>query len=307
MEYFGDYQSSLGGSGATVTLSGAASGSTTADASGNYTFAGLVNGLHTVTPSKTGYTFSPVNQPVTLNGANQAGVNFTANAPATWSISGSITPAAGGSGSTVTLSGAASATTTADASGNYTFAGLVNGSYTVTPSKTGYTFSPVNQPVTINGANQVGINFTATAPATWNISGTISPPPGGAGTTVTLSGGSSATTLADSNGNYSFTGLANGSYTVTPGKTGYTFTPANQPVTINGANQAGINFTATALATWSISGTIGGTCSGCSYVQSTHSSQSGHTDWPTLLNVKAGDALVYFGEFTNGHPAPRST
>ena len=64
-----------------------------------------------------------------------------------------------------------------------------------------------------------------------------------------------------------------------------------------------MNFAAQSGASWSISGTIGGTgCTGCSFVQSTRSSQAGHTDWPTLLNVKAGDALVYIGEFTNWTP-----
>src|SRR4030042_2482695 len=64
------------------------------------------------------------------------------------------------SGVTMTLSGAASATTTTDASGNYTFTGLVNGTYTGTPSKTGYTFTPTNSSVTINGASVTGQNFT---------------------------------------------------------------------------------------------------------------------------------------------------
>ncbi len=238
-----------GGSGATVTLSGSASATTTADGSGNYTFTGLANGSYAVTPSKSGFTFSPANSPVTVNGANQGGVNFAATAT-TWSISGTIS---GGSGATVTLSGAASATTTADGSGNYTFTGLANGPYTVTPSKTGLTFSPANSAVTVNGANQGGVNFTATS-TTWSISGTIS---GGSGATVTLSGAASATTTADGSGNYTFTGLANGSYTVTPSKSGFTFSPANSPVTVNGANQGGVNFTATST-TWSISGTISG-------------------------------------------------
>ncbi|MBI3358315.1 MAG: hypothetical protein HY037_01820, partial [Nitrospirae bacterium] len=39
----------------------------------------------------------------------------------------------------------------------------VNGIYTVTPSKTGFTFSPVSRTFTINGANITGMNFTATA------------------------------------------------------------------------------------------------------------------------------------------------
>src|SRR6201986_4371813 len=61
---------------------------------------------------------------------------FTAT-PITFSITGTITPAASGAGSTVTLSGASAATTTADASGNYSFAGLANGAHTVAASKGG--------------------------------------------------------------------------------------------------------------------------------------------------------------------------
>jgi hypothetical protein len=80
-------------------------------------------------------------------------------------------------------------------------------------------------------------------PQTWSVSGTISPSPAGAGATVNLSGASSATVSADSSGNYSFTGLANGAYTVTPTQSGYTFTPTSRSVTINGANATSVNFT----------------------------------------------------------------
>jgi fibronectin type 3 domain-containing protein len=52
--------------------------------------------------------------------------------------------------------------------------------------------------------------------------------------------------VTDASGNYIFSGLANGTYTVTPTNTGYTFSPVNQNVTVNGANQTGVNFTATA-------------------------------------------------------------
>src|SRR5271155_2701609 len=71
----------------------------------------------------------------------------------TYSILGSITPAGNGSGATVVLSGAASASTTADGSGAFSFSGLANGTYTLTPSRTGYTFSPTSQNVTVSGAN----------------------------------------------------------------------------------------------------------------------------------------------------------
>jgi uncharacterized protein (DUF2141 family) len=177
----------------------------------------------------------------------------------TYSISGTISPNAGGSGATVTLSGAASATTTTNTSGSYTFTGLANGTYAVTPSNTGYTFSPGSQSVTISGSNVIGVNFTATAPpsTTYSISGTISPNAGGSGATVTLSGAASATTTTNTSGSYTFTGLANGTYAVTPSNTGYTFSPSSQSVTIGGSNVTGVNFTATAqTTTYSISGTI---------------------------------------------------
>ena len=79
----------------------------------------------------------------------------------THSIAGTISPAAGGSGTTVALSGATSASTTTDSAGNYTFTGLANGTYVVTPSHTGYTFTPSTQSVTVNGANVTAVNFSA--------------------------------------------------------------------------------------------------------------------------------------------------
>ena len=50
--------------------------------------------------------------------------------------------------------------------------------------------------------------------------------------------------MADATGNYSFTGLLNGSYTVTPGKAGFTFAPASQAVTVSSRNVSGVNFAA---------------------------------------------------------------
>ena len=239
-----------GGGGATVTLSGAANATTNADGAGVYTFSGLPDGSYTVTPTRTGYIFSPNSQAATVAGANVTGVNFTAAAQGgqTFAISGTISPSAGGSGATVTLSGAASATTTANSSGAYTFTGLANGTYTVTPSHTGYTFGPTSLTAIVNGANVTGVNFTAAAQGgqTFAISGTISPSAGGSGATVTLSGAATATTTTDASGAYTFTGLSNGAYAVTPSKSGYSFSPSSVSATINGANVAGLNFTISA-------------------------------------------------------------
>ena len=236
------------GAGSIVTLqNGSTIATATADANGNYSFPGLANGTYTVTPSKNGVTFSPASQNVTINGSNQTAPAFTATA-LTWTILGTVTPSASGGGTLITLTGAANAAVTADGSGNYSFTGLANGSYVVTPSKSGYTFNPASQPITINGANATGVNFTATAVPTWSISGTVSPSSLGSGTLLTLSGTPSAMTTANSSGNYSFTGLPKGSYTVTPSKTGDTFTPANRAVTISGANVTGVNFTGQATS-----------------------------------------------------------
>ena len=239
----GSVSPAAAGSGATITLSGAATAIVTADSSGNYTFSNLANGSYTVTPSKTGYSFSPTSQPASINGANVTGVNFTGTSTAVWSITGTISPSSGGSGALVSLSGSASATTTSDSSGNYSFTGLSNGTYIVTPNQSGYTFSPASQPVTINGANAPSINFTATSTASWSLTGSITPTTAGSGAVVTLSGAGTGTATADGSGNYSFTNLTNGTYTLTPSKSGFTFTPINQIVTINSANAAAMVFT----------------------------------------------------------------
>lgn len=71
---------SAGVAGATVSWTGTASGSTTADGSGNYTIPSLADGSYTVTASLTGYSFTgptPAN-PQVVSGANVTGVNFVA-------------------------------------------------------------------------------------------------------------------------------------------------------------------------------------------------------------------------------------
>lgn len=222
--------------GSTLTLSGngVTPSSVTADSNGNFTFAGVSNGTYTITPSNGNAIFSPASSQVTVSGANVSAVNFSF----TFTLSGSLGSA--GTGATVTLSGAASATTTADGSGNFSFNGLANGSYTVTPTKSNVVFNPASQQVTISGANLNGVNFSET----FSISGSISPSSTGANVTVKLSGAASRSVTSDASGNYSFTGLSNGSYTVTPTSTSITFSPASQAVSINNATVTGISFTA---------------------------------------------------------------
>jgi subtilisin family serine protease len=82
--------------------------------------------------------------------------------PGDYSVSGTITNSAGTGISGVTVSnGTVSATT--NSSGAYTLTGLANATYTLTPSLSGYTFSPTSRSVTVNGANVTGVDFTGTA------------------------------------------------------------------------------------------------------------------------------------------------
>ena len=87
--------------------------------------------------------------------------------PKTYRITGQITSNSTGlAGVTVSLSGESTAETTTDSSGNYSFTGQSNGDYTVTPSLSGYVFSPSDPVITISHRDEAGIDFTATASRT---------------------------------------------------------------------------------------------------------------------------------------------
>ncbi|MRR18370.1 MAG: hypothetical protein EG826_18160, partial [Deltaproteobacteria bacterium] len=246
--------------GVTINLTGAATASTTTGADGTFTFTGRANGTYTITPVKAGYVFNPVSLVVVVSGANVTAANFgaTASAAPTYSLSGTVSGVVQ-AGVLITLGGDATGTAITDAGGNYGFPGLPAGNYNVTPSRTGYDFTPSTRLVTVSG-NSTGNNFTAapTPEPTYTISGTVS----GAiieGVTIQLTGAATASTSTDASGNYSFSGIHNGNYTITPSKDGYTFNPASTAVTVNGADRTGNNFVATKIpGKYTVSGTVSG-------------------------------------------------
>lgn len=250
--------------GVAVSLTGRTTRTVYAQADGTYTFPNIASATYVVTPFWPGYTFSPASVTVTNQTCNVGGVNFNSTKSPTGTITGNVTAPAGGPFAQVTMnmSDTDKQSVQTDANGNYTLQNLlVPGSYVVTPVHAGFTFSPPNASVNINDPNSVNtLNFTSTATAvTYTISGTI----GGqlaAGMVLNLSGTVSASTTADpTTGNYTFSSLPNGAYTVTPQKTGYVFNPAMTNVTINGANVANVNFQATQVLTFhTISGTVSG-------------------------------------------------
>ena len=224
----------------------------TTNASGNYTFTGLNNGSYTLTPNKPDVTFNPTSSPQTVSGPGITGVNFAATATKAgpFIISGSVSSAGSGLiGVTMTLTGASSATITTDPYNFFEFSGLANGNYTITPSKTGFTFSPTSSTQTVSGADLTGVTFTATPvqAVTHSISGnvvSVATFSGVPGVTMALSGTSSDNAITDARGDYTFTGLANGTYTITPSRTGLTFGTTSSTQTLIGLDITGVNFTA---------------------------------------------------------------
>ncbi len=269
--------------GTSVALTGQSSANASLNGSGDFAFNTLQNGQYTVTPNNPLYTFTPSSEPVTLNGSNATGINFTATPVPTYTVSGTIS---GGAGSTVSLmatgENGTSATTVADGSGNYSFSQVLSGNYTVTPSAIGFLFAPANRSIMVNGSAVTGVNFSATPVPTYTISGTISPVAIGYGTSVQLTGAATATVTADQNGNYSFNGLLNGNYTVTPSKTGSTFTPPSQSVMINSANSTA-NFTGTVVATLAMDVDV-----------SVNGTKSATVTSPVFSTKSAGELLLAF-------------
>ena len=133
-------------SGVTMTLSGDSDATTTTAENGTYSFAELVPGSYTITPSLTDYTFDPESTNVTIIDTDETGVDFTATI--TYGISGTISGDEQ-SGVTMTLSGDRIATTITAPNGTYSFAELPPGSYTITPSLDDYTFEPEFTSITI--------------------------------------------------------------------------------------------------------------------------------------------------------------
>ncbi|PKK90187.1 MAG: hypothetical protein CVV64_10690 [Candidatus Wallbacteria bacterium HGW-Wallbacteria-1] len=168
-------------------------------------------------------------------------------------ISGLVTDSGSGAVMEVKIAVTGQSDTYTDGDGRFLVMSLSNGTYTVTPSKEGWTFTPSSRSVTL-GPSAETVNFTGSAPQyLFSISGKVTKD-GAAlpGVTVNLSG--SRTAVTDASGNYSFSSLGPGSYTLEPVHQDYDFDPVNKSVTL-GPGSSGNNFTATARV-YNISGSI---------------------------------------------------
>ncbi len=109
-------------------------------------------------------------------------------------------------------------TTTTAGGGSYRFDNVEGGAYTVTISgfPSDATFDATSAAATISSAGQsVTLNFTGAYIRTASVMGTVTVENMGlGGVTVALSGVSSASAVTDDNGQYAFTGLRMGNYSV---------------------------------------------------------------------------------------------
>jgi hypothetical protein len=135
-------------SGITITLSGAAAGSTTTDASGVYSFS-VQPGTYAITPTvPSGYSSTPTSGSQTVTSNSTKTQNFVFSVVPTGTISGTVKDETTGLplyNATVTITssgGGGPWTVTTDSTGAFSQAGLTAGSpnpkYTVAASKTGW-------------------------------------------------------------------------------------------------------------------------------------------------------------------------
>lgn len=120
-----------------VTVSDGNGHTAITNGSGDYVLEGLLSGTYTISPSLTGYTFSPASKSISVP-PDAAGVNFSRS----YSISGKVIDSGGFGINGVVIASNNGITTTTNTSGQYTLPGLTSGSYSLTPLRGGDTFTP---------------------------------------------------------------------------------------------------------------------------------------------------------------------
>ena len=294
-------------SGATVSVTGGASGST--DASGTYSLTGLSPGNHTLTASAAGYTTT--SQAVSVTAGGTQNLNFVLSpAPSTGAISGTVTDASTGAaivGAMVRESGGAATST--DASGAYTLSGLASGGYTLTATATDYDPGTLTASVTVGNTTQ-DVSFGLwPSTTTGGVGGTLTSASGGlaiAGATVTDGGGATAT--SDASGVYTLTGLTPGMHTLVGSATGFT-TSLTKSFSIIGGINGKVSFSLTpSPTTGAVNGTVTSASSGMGIAGATVT-DSGGASVPTnglglytLTGLAPGDhnLTASAGGFTAG-------
>jgi hypothetical protein len=261
--------------GATLSYNDGGAQTATADGSGNYSFFVSYNWSGTVTPSSTGYVFTPANRTYTNVILPQTNQDYTAAAG--YQISGTVTDGINPiQGVTITFSHDSHTETTA-ADGTYSYGVAPGTTTTITPSHPGYSgWTPPNRTVNNIAADTPGQDFQGTI-NTYTISGTVTDgvnPIQGA--TITFSHNGHTETTSPT-GTYSYIVPYGTTTTITPSHPGYSgWNPPNRTINNISTNTPGQDFQGT-INTYTISGTV---TDGVNPIQGTTItfSHNGHTE-----------------------------
>jgi hypothetical protein len=205
----------------------------TVDQNGDYSFSAVPNGSYTVTPSLVDYDFSPASKTVVVAGKDVTGIDFSATSTNVTHFTLTVNNGTGGGSYAENATVPISATVP---NGQVFDAWTGDTQYLADASVASTTVSMPAQDVTVTAT------FKQPPPNSHSISGTIT---GDITAGVTVAVDANNSVVTDASGNYTIIGLADGTYTVTPSLSGYTFSPATASVTVAGADMTGINFTST--------------------------------------------------------------
>jgi hypothetical protein len=234
---------SIGGGVAPYTIStnwGDGLNSSTSQAS-----AGAGSASHTYVSSGT-YTVTITAKDSGVGGINITTAKATINVTlAPVSASGLVTTSTGTPLSGVSLSlqtgGVTKKMATSLTNGTYSFPNVAPGNYTVTATKSGYTFASPAASVSVSGSGDVTITtIAANSPAAAvNVTGLVTSSTGtalsGVSMSLKLGGVTKYLAVTNASGIYTFGNVANGTYTITATKGGYTFASPAASVTVSGS------------------------------------------------------------------------
>jgi hypothetical protein len=257
--------------GVTVRLSGMSDAQTATDGNGQYSFTGLRSGTYSVEISgfdSNEVSFSSTSGAATVGVGESKVVSFDGTYLRTAGIQGQVRVDGEGLGGVrVTLMGSgAEETKVTDAGGLYAFSQLRSGDYTVAISgydADDYEFETTSKSVTIATGETANVPFDGTLLRTAGIAGRVSLDDGMGldDVAVTLAGAAEATTMTSNGGQYSFAGLAAGTYVVSisnPDANAYSFADDELQKTVELADDqsAIVNFSGTHTRTASVSGVL---------------------------------------------------
>ena len=236
-----------------ITVSAGGTNVTVSDSNGLYAFTNLCAASYTITPTANCYQISPGSRTVSVGPGDTNGVDFSAS-PLVYTISGRITDGGVGVSNVTVLAGTKGTNT--DSSGNYVLSGLCPGTYTVTPTQACRVFNPSSISIGV-GPDAAGVNFVTFSNNLSRIRGQITDGISGLGNVLVIATGG-RTTFTDTGGNYMFSDLCPGTYTVTPALTNRCLNASSLTVIVGSAQTTnGVNFVAIP-AEYHISGTLEG-------------------------------------------------